>query len=102
MTTSIRLRCLAPALLLAAGLGLAGCSSGGTDESTASQDTEAPATQEQDSPESDLALDTARGSVADGEAVDRTVDVGTGPDTLAQPAIIQTGNMTVRPEAVFG
>ena len=99
MTTSTRLRRLAPALLLAAGLGLAGCSSGGADESTATQGAEAPATQERGAPESDLALDRARDSAADGVAAD---DVGPDPGDLTQPAIIQTGTMTVQSDDVAG
>ena len=90
MTTSTRLRSLGPTLLLAAALGLAGCSSAGDHEATGST------TADGNAPHA-----TAR--EADGaqirSAADRSVDLAPDPGSAA-PAIIQTGTMTVQSDDV--
>ena len=105
MTTSTRLRRLAPALLLVAGLGVAAaCSSGGSDEAmetsrSTAESEEAPAA----APDADLPDDSALavdGVEAESGAADRTVEVAPDPGSTAQPAIIQTGTMTVQSDDV--
>jgi hypothetical protein len=102
MTTSPRLRSLGPILLLAAGLGLSGCSSGGTDEATdgpvSAESRQAPAAPEADV-DAGSALE-ADGFQVNGAAADRAAVVTPDPGSSALPAVIQTGTMTVQSEDV--
>jgi hypothetical protein len=101
MTPSTRLRSVAPAVLLAAGLGLAGCSSMGSDDESA---TEPPASASRQLPAEDAdvageAAPEANGLLTD-RGADRAAAVDPDPGSTAQPAIIQTGTMTVRSDDV--
>ena len=87
-TTATRLRSLGAVLLLIAGLGLAGCSSDGSDE--ASSDSGSTAMDAPQQAQGAAESDAGSGATA------RTADVARVDDSTAAPAIIQTGTMTVQ------
>ncbi|WP_432476733.1 DUF4349 domain-containing protein [Nocardioides sp. GXQ0305] len=105
MKTSTRRRSLGPALLLAAGLGLAGCSSGGGDEAMDSEPAASEAREEApgaafdaDGGEDGVARE-ATGNLDESALVDRAAEAPE-PGGPAQPAVIQTGTMTVQSDDV--
>ena len=95
-----RLRRLAPALLLAAGLALAGCGGAGPDdesaEPAASRAEEVPA----DGADADATLERRTGLSFDATSAGRSTDVDEEPGSAAQPALIRTGSMTVESDDV--
>ncbi len=98
--TARRLRLLAPALLLAAGLGLAGC--GGADSTDESAEPTSgqgeDALTDRDATEAEL--EQPAGQAADAASVQRATDVAEEPGSTAEPAIIQTGTLTVQSDDV--
>ncbi len=95
-----RLRRLAPALLLAAGLALAGCGGAGPDdesaEPAASRAEEVPA----DGADADATLERRTGLSFDATSAGRSTDVDEEPGSAAQPALIRTGSLTVESDDV--
>lgn len=107
-TTVKRLPSLGLALLLATGLGLAGCSSGGGEASSAGSvaaDTEVREERAGVGPDalSDSAssLDVASGARR-AAPVEQAADTGPDADPATGPAIIQTGTLTVESDDVAG
>ena len=95
------LRLLAPSLLLAAGLGLAGCGGAGSNDESAepasSQVEEAPA--DRDAAEADL--EEAAGQAYDSASAARKAgSIDEEPGSATEPAIIQTGTLTVQSDDV--
>jgi hypothetical protein len=100
MTTSTYLRTLGPALLLAAGLGLAGCASGGADNE-GPEPTSSPEEVPGQARDADAATAyEAEGALTERAAADREAEVAPDPGSVAEPAIIQTGTMTVQSDDV--
>ncbi len=106
-TTARRLPSLGLALLLAAGLGLAGCSSGGGSEDSSvegvsSADTGAAESRAAASGPDTALEDSARSFATDSARRASPVDAAAGsvPDGATEPAIIQTGTLTVESDDV--
>ena len=100
--TSRRLRplaALAAVLFLTAGLGLAGCSSGGGDGSAA-EGSSAGHAPESAADADALTAEADGGRSFSGSAAGRVSEVADPPGSTAEPAIIQTGSMTVQSDDV--
>ena len=98
--TSRRLRSLAPALLLASVLGFAACSSGG---SSGSDEAARPASAPAGAAEDRGAARAAGSEPAyDAASLDGEGEVDQEPGSAAEPAIIQTGTLTVQSDDVAG
>ncbi|VXB84743.1 DUF4349 domain-containing protein [Nocardioides sp. AX2bis] len=115
--TAKRLPSLGLALLLAAGLGLAGCSSGGSESSSAGADS-ADSAASLGSADTEVGEEQAAGTrpdaLQDGSlsfsadsasrvaAPGKAVDTSPATEPGAEPAIIQTGTLTVESDDVAG